>query len=76
MQSWCQATPKLLRKTYFFFEVVAMGLVCQYLIEFLFCFIVIHGRRRHESDRYESASVMSSDIETTSYQDSSDDQSR
>ncbi|XP_074624978.1 segment polarity protein dishevelled homolog DVL-3-like isoform X1 [Acropora palmata] len=36
---------------------------------------VIHGRRRHESDRYESASVMSSDIETTSYQDSSDDQS-
>ena len=53
-----------------------MGLVCQYLIEFLFCFIVIHGRRRHESDRYESASVMSSDIETTSYQDSSDDQSR
>ncbi|XP_078373178.1 segment polarity protein dishevelled homolog DVL-3-like isoform X2 [Oculina patagonica] len=40
---------------------------------------VIHGRQRsggrHEGDRYESASMMSSDIETTSYQDSSDDQS-
>ena len=47
---------------------------------FLFCITVIHSRHRpggrHESDRYESASMMSSDIETTSYQDSSDDQSR
>lgn len=44
------------------------------------CVVVIHGRHRqggrHEGDRYESASMMSSDIETTSYQDSSDDQSR
>lgn len=41
---------------------------------------VVHGRHRqggrHEGDRYESASMMSSDIESTSYMDSSDDQSR
>ncbi|XP_058972102.2 segment polarity protein dishevelled homolog DVL-3-like isoform X3 [Pocillopora verrucosa] len=40
---------------------------------------VVHGRHRqggrHEGDRYESASMMSSDIESTSYMDSSDDQS-
>ena len=44
------------------------------------CVIVVDGRHRprgrHEGDRYESASMMSSDIETTSYMDSSDDQSR
>lgn len=41
------------------------------------CVVVIHGRRgRQEGDRYENASMMSSDIETTSYQDTSDDQSR
>ena len=57
-------------------------LPCVYLFVKLLCnhVIVIHGRHRqggrHEGDRYESASMMSSDIETTSYQDSSDDQSR
>ena len=56
------------------FDITKMGLM-DCLFFHVLC-TVIHGRRRHDGDRYESASMMSSDIETTSYQDSSDDQSR